>query len=242
MGIEVQPEWRSIHDQDKSWRSKLIGDLSEVYVMPRYLELFKSYFQSFLNQPLSFLELGSGNGDMAELIVKSKLPFVDRYLVSEQFTAGVDWLKKRGLDALQVNAEQIPFPDRSFDVVVSFDVMHHVDAPKQMGLEMMRAARGRLFLTESNGLSLGRKLMELTPAHRQAGERSYTPKQYKSFFTHPGYRVTRFEINPFIFPLKIGSRFLKQEIAFNQWIEKAWFLRWQCSNVYIYVEYERVSA
>ncbi len=241
MNVEVQPEWRSIHDQDKSWRSKLIGDLSEVYVMPRYLQLFKFYFQQS-PQPLSFLELGSGNGDMAELIVKSKLPFIKQYTVSEQFEAGVAGLKKRGLQALQVNAEQIPFPEKEFDAVVSFDVMHHVNAPRQMALEMMRAARGRLFLTESNGLSLGRKLMELTPAHRRAGEKSYTPAQYRSFFNHPGYRLTRFEINPFIFPLKIGNRFLKQEVAFNQWIERAWFLRWQCSNVYIYVEYERTSS
>lgn len=235
----AEVEWEKVHSGDKSWRTKLIGDISTAYVMPRYAELFEQYLKGD-GAPKSFLELGSGNGEMASLIAEKKFPFIGQYFVSEWFHAGVQWLKSQGLNALQLSAENIPFKDESFDVVVCFDVMHHVDRPGQMGLEMMRAGRGKLFLTESNGLSAGRKLMELTPGHRAAGERSYTPSRYRSFFEHAGYRVTHFEIHPFIFPLKLPARFTRWNIAFNRWIERAYFIRWQCSNVYIYVEYERV--
>lgn len=82
--------------------------------------------------------------------------------------------------------------------------------------------------------------MELTPAHRKAGERSYTPARYRSFFEQPGFRVTRFEIQPFVFPLRLPRAFSALQVRFNRWIEKVPILRWQCSNVYIYLEYERV--
>ena len=231
-----QPEWAQIHSESESWRTRLIGEISNAYVSPRYLELFEFYFSKSLS-PITFLELGSGNGEMAQLIAHKKFPFVGEYWVSEQFPEGVDWLKQRGLKAVQVNAQAIDFPAGAFDVVVSFDVMHHVENPATMAREMMRVGKGKLFLTESNGWSVGRKLMELTPGHRRAGEKSYTHFRYRSFFEHPEFQVTHFNIQPFIFPLKLPKRFMPAVIRFNQWIEKVPFLKWQCSNVYIYVEY-----
>ncbi len=231
------PRWDSIHDSRESWRSKLIGDLSHDYVMPRYVELFEHYF---LNGGKStFLELGSGNGDIAERIRLKNFEFISKYVVSENFEKGVEWLRQKGFEAARVDAQEIPFPEASFDCVICFDVMHHVEAPAKMAFEMMRVGKGRLFLTESNGLSVGRKLMELTPGHRKAGERSYAPSKYRSFFEHPEFQVKRFEIHPFVFPLRLPSLFSKWNVRFNRWIENAFFLNWQCSNVYIYLEYER---
>lgn len=81
--------------------------------------------------------------------------------------------------------------------------------------------------------------MELTPGHRAAGERSYTPGEYKSFFEQDPFLVTHFEIHPFVFPIRAPRTLLNAEIKFNKIIEKIPLLNWQCSNVYIYVEYER---
>jgi len=231
-------DWAGIHRPDQSWRTKLIGDLSSDYVMPRYVALFEKY----LRRPgrFSFLELGAGNGEMAKRILEKKFDFVSRYAVSENFPEGVVWLKEKGLEAIQADAQNLPFEDGAFDVVHCFDVMHHVDDPRKMAREMLRTARGRLFLTESNGLSVGRKLMELTPAHRRAGERSYTPGQYRSFFNCAGFRIVHFEIHPFVFPLYLPAYFSGMVKSFNQWIEGVPLLNWQCSNVYIYIEYEKV--
>ena len=107
-----------------------------------------------------------------------------------------------------------------------------------MAREMMRIARGRCLLVESNGLSIFRKLRELTPAHRAAGERSYTPRAYRRFFEgHPGYSVTRFAIAPFLFPFKCPQSLLPALVAFNRAIERMPLARWQCSSVYITVDY-----
>lgn len=239
--MRADVEWGKVHNENVSWRTKLIGDISAAYVMPRYVELFEQYCTGD-GQPQTFLELGAGNGEIAKLIRDRQFSFVQDYKVSEIFSEGVKWLRKEGFEVFQFSAEQICFKDHSFDRVICFDVMHHTDNPRSMAGEMLRVGRGNLFLTESNGLSLGRKLMELTPGHRAAGEKSYTPREYRSFFEHDGFNITKFEIQPFVFPLKLPSSLTPLNIAFNRWIEKVPFLKWQCSNVYIYVEYEYDAA
>jgi len=235
-----QPKWETVHEQDRSWRTKLIGGLSLHYAVPRYVEFFETYFRK--PGKYTFLELGSGTGEVACAIQKKSYDFIQRYVVSENFPQGVAWLQKQNLEAVLADAENVPFENQSFDAVLCFDVMHHVRNPRRMALEMLRMARGRVFLIESNGLSLGRKLMELTPGHRRAGEQSYTPWQYRSFFNQPGYRITRWETHPFMMPLRAPAFLLDWEVRLNRWIEHVPFLNWQCSNVAIYLEYERDAA
>lgn len=228
--------WVDLHNNDESWRKKIVGDISEVFVVPRYVKLFYSYFEKA--SQLEFLEIGSGTADISRQIISQNKGQIKRYVLSEHFQEGVDWLKNKGFEAYQVNALDIPFPNQSFDVVVEFDVMHHVSDPRKMAFEMMRVGRGKLLMVESNGLSVFRKLMELTPGHRAAGEKSFTPQQWKSFFeNHQGFLLTKFEIFPFLFPFRVPRFLLSTLVKFNHLIEKIPFFRWQCSSVAIYIEY-----
>ncbi|MGD0091742.1 MAG: methyltransferase domain-containing protein [Planctomycetota bacterium] len=244
--------WEGLHEQDASWRKKLIGEISDAFVLPRYVRLFYDTFGQGRDQ--DFVEIGSGNGENSKAILAANKPLtlpspqrgegkvIRRYLTTEVFKEGVEWLQKQGLEAQQVSAEALPFEDQSFSAAISFDVMHHVDNPRTMAREMLRVGRGRALLTESNGLSLPRKLLELLPARRAAGERSYTPWRYRSFFEdQAGYRVTRFVLYPFLFPFKCPPALLPLLVWFNRVIEYVPFLRWQCSSVVIIVDYERVT-
>src|SRR5215467_4788224 len=222
----AQPSWEHIHSQDTSWRKKLVGDISDVFIIPRYVKLFYDTFGAGLGQ--EFLEVGSGNGDMSQAILAANYGVIRRYVVSEYFEEGVNWLRKLGLEAVRADAQNLPCKDGEYDAVIDFDVMHHVDRPRDMAREMMRVGRGKALLVESNGLSIPRRLLELTPGHRAAGERSYIPSQYRSFFTgHPGFELTRFEIYPFLFPFKCPNWFLSALVWFNHRIERIPFFRWQ---------------
>lgn len=233
------PDWSKIHSQEKSWRHQLQGDVVAGYVLERYLELFREAFQG--ERPLSFLELGSGNGDLSRLIVGSGLPFVGRYVVSEYFSRGVDWLRGLGLEALQLDAQRIKLPDDAFDVVLSFDVMHHVDNPAAMAAEMVRISRGRVLLTEANGLSLGRKLFELSPGHRAAGERSYLPRRYLDFFRRvPGCRITRARVYPFLFVFKTPCSLAPAVIGMSRAMERLPLVNWQCATVCLDLAFEKI--
>jgi hypothetical protein len=230
--------WAEIHDSQESWRKKIVGEISDAFIVPRYVSFFYGHFGN--DKAASFFEIGSGNGDMTKAMLAANQGQIGRYVVSEYFPEGVDWLKRIGLDAIQADAQNLPLPDASYDVAVEFDVMHHVPDQRAMAREMMRVARGRCLLTESNGLSVFRKLKELTPGHRAAGEQSFTPWKWRSFFEgHPGYELTRFEIFPFLFPFKVPRACLPALVWWNRVAEKIPLFRWQCSSVAIYLEYKR---
>jgi SAM-dependent methyltransferase len=233
-----EPSWAGIHTEDASWRKQLIGDISDAFVVPRYVKLFYDTFGSTKDQ--DFLEVGSGNGDMSRAILAANGGQIRRYVVSEYFDEGVQWLRKLGLEAIKADAQDLPCADAEYHAVIDFDVMHHVERPRDMARELMRAGRGRTLLVESNGLSVVRRLLEFTPGHRAAGERSYTPGQYRAFFENQGgFRITRFEIYPFLFPFKCPKWFLPALVWFNRRVERIPLFRWQCSSVVILVDYER---
>lgn len=241
MNSNSNEDWSIIHDPNASWRKKIVGEISDLFIVPRYVSFFKSKFGA--DRGLTFFEIGSGNGDMSTAILASNQGEIAEYTVSEYFPAGVEWLKQCGLNAIVADAQNLPLADASVDVSLEFDVMHHVDDPRMMALEMMRVARGRCMLTESNGLSIFRKLRELTPAHRSAGEKSFTPSRWRSFFEgHKNYELLNFEIFPFLFPFKVPNSLLGILLWWNQTVEKIPFIRWQCSSVAIYVTYKKVNA
>lgn len=232
------PQWEKIHRADASWRKQLIGDISDTFVIPRYVKLFYDTFGGGYNQ--DFFEVGSGTGEVSIAILKANRGQIRRYVVSDYFKEAVDWLRQPGLDAVQADAQNLPCQSAEYDAVIDFDVMHHVDKPRDMAREMMRVGRGKALLVESNGRSIPRRLLELTPGHRAAGERSYTPSQYRGFFENQaGFRVTKFTIYPFLFPFKCPRWFLPTLAWFNHRVEHIPFFRWQCSSVVILVEYER---
>lgn len=238
MSDQNSENWAEIHDSRVSWRKKIVGEISDLFIVPRYVRFFYSHFGN--DKKSSFFEIGSGNGDMTQAILEANHGQIGRYVVSEYFPEGVEWLKRIGLDAIQADAQNLPLADASVDVAVEFDVMHHVPDQRAMAREMMRVARGRCLLTESNGLSIFRKLKELTPGHRAAGEKSFTPWKWRSFFEgHPGYELTRFDIFPFLFPFKTPRSMLPALVWWNRLAEKIPFFRWQCSSVAIYLEYKR---
>ena len=233
-----QLDWVRIHRKDASWRRQLIGEINDVFVVPRYVKLFYDTFGHLRGQ--RFLEVGSGNGDLSQAILAANHGEIARYVVSDRTAGAVAWLRELGLDAIQADAQALPCGEGEYDAVIDFDVMHHVNDPRAMAREMMRVGRGKALLVEANGLSIPRRLRELTPGHRAAGERSYTPGQYRSFFQgHPGFALTQFTIYPFLFPFKCPRWFLPALVWFNRKVENLPLVRWQCSSVAIVVEYER---
>lgn len=235
------PAWEDIHKEDVSWRKQLIGEINDAFVVPRYVRLFYDNFGEGCDQ--DFLEIGSGNGDLCRAILGRNSGQIRRYVCSEFFEEGVGWLRRQGLEAIRADAQDLPCADAEYDAVVVFDVMHHVERPRSMAREIMRVGRGRALLVESNGRSIPRRLLELLPQRRAAGERSYTPRQYRRFFeNHAGFRLTHFRIYPFLFPFKCPKWFLPALVWFNHRVEHIPVLRWQCSSVAIEVRYERVTT
>ncbi len=231
---EMMQTYEALYAAEKSQRFQNEGWIGLEYRLPKYLSYFFGLYGK--RTGLSVLELGAGNGEMHDLIMgdpRSK-GMISRYVTTEYATAGVDCMKKKGIESYQSDACKIAFPDNSFDVVVAFDVMHHVHAPAAMGAEMVRVSKSDFFLCEANGLSVLRKLNEMRPALKAFGENSYTPWRYRSFF--PQEQLTAIHTKPFycfVLP-KCPRPLIPLNRALSEVCERIPGLSWQGFNTLIY--------
>lgn len=180
--------------ENKPFREAWQGKLGIKYEVIQETDAFIKFIKDKNISNPSILELGAGDGYSSDIIRKALIP--KRYVTTDISFEGVKRMKERGFEAYQADAMNlIRFDDNSFDVVFAFGVMHHVLSPGYMTREILRVTKKYFFLVEVNGLCLPRKLLEHSPRNGKAGERSYLPLTYKSFFEEAG----QCKIKPFNF-------------------------------------------
>ncbi len=106
------------------------------------------------------LEVGCGNGDLWQDHI-NELP-LDATLTLSDFAVGIlqqaqsRYAANKQVSVVQVDVQEIPFPDNSFDVVVANHVLHHIPDIARAITEMKRVLRpgGHLFALANgtNGL------------------------------------------------------------------------------------------
>ncbi|HVJ54193.1 MAG TPA: class I SAM-dependent methyltransferase [Aliidongia sp.] len=103
---------------------------------PALRAIYRSYYQEILARcrPGRTLEIGGGSGNM-----KNFAPAV----------ISTDILPAPWLDAV-ADAQRLPFASESFDNIVMFDVLHHVERPRMFLDEAARVLRsgGRIVMIE----------------------------------------------------------------------------------------------
>jgi SAM-dependent methyltransferase len=141
-------------------------------------------------EPKHILEIGCGPGW-----------FMKKIGVMGKRIVGVDIsynLMRRGkanvsnLNFVQCDAHNLPFQDASFDIVVGFGILHHLD-DKIVPHLGKKTRSGVLFIEPSrwNILHhLGRKLFPME-THTQ-GEKQYLPHNFRSLFTTAGFQIAGF--------------------------------------------------
>ena len=226
----MNTSFEELFKEGASERAQRLGELAVRYNIPKYVKLFQDC--AARGTGLSVLELGAGRGEISRTLVTSVNGLIGSYTATEITSGGAFCLKKQGFAAARADASRCPFASKSFDVVCAFDVMHHVENPREMAHEMARVAKKQIFLIEANGLSVGRRLLERTPHYKKLGETSYRPVQYRSFFE--GVDFEEFTIRPFLFTVP-GTPvfFIPAAILFSEFMERVPGLRWQCSSVLI---------
>lgn len=58
-------------------------------------------------------------------------------------------------DLICCSSYELPFADKSFDVVTEFGILHHVSDPNRVVAEMLRIARKAIFISDSNRFGQG---------------------------------------------------------------------------------------
>jgi SAM-dependent methyltransferase len=143
------------------------------------------------------LEYGCGEGSSAFLLARSGATVTGIDLSEFRIGRARHEARAQGLDNLSLlvmNAEDLQFPDSSFDVICGTGILHHLDLDVALS-ELARTLRpdGRAIFLEPLGHNpLIRAYRRRTPGFRTADEHPLLMKDIDHFTTYFGAIETRF--------------------------------------------------
>lgn len=154
----------------------------------------------------SVLDLGCGDGSFANTILAKQFRRVYGFDVSESGIAR----SKMNAKTNNVHFQVLDLSDLDFDRWSSLNydcafligILHHIKNIAPPIVSRMAKMVPRVVVIEPNGDHVVRKLLELTPGYRAAGEDSYSYTEMSNMFRQAGYEL-RFHKQFNLFPNKI---------------------------------------
>ena len=118
-----------------------VGNLHEYFVFDRRTRLLASNFGKLLPNGASVLDVGCGDGTIDALIMQNRPDVLIR---------GLDVLVRptTKIPVDKFDGNTLPFADKSFDVVMFVDVLHHTDNQIKLLSEAKRVARKLILLKD----------------------------------------------------------------------------------------------
>ena len=87
--------------------------------------------------PSRALDIGAGAGGNTRVLEQAGW----QATALEFSQAGVELARRRGLDVVQGDARDIPFPDDHFGLLVAYDVLEHIEEDDQVVAEIARVVQ-----------------------------------------------------------------------------------------------------
>ncbi|MGI9104586.1 MAG: class I SAM-dependent methyltransferase [Terriglobales bacterium] len=173
------------------------------FVFPRRVERLASLLACLIgDRPCTVLDVGCGDGSL-DVRLMQLLPHVS--------IEGVDVLVRpdAGIPVRHFDGARLPFPDKSFDVVMFVDVLHHTHSLAALLAEARRVARFRVLIKDHlrEGFLAGPTLRFMDTVgnarHGVALPFNYQPEEeWRRLFASAGMRVenwnTRLELYPLL--------------------------------------------
>ena len=143
-----------------------------------------------LERTARVLDLGCGDGAFSNCVLAGEFAAVDGFDLSEagikraEANAPGPHVRFRHCDITRLDFSALPRYDGAFLI----GILHHVKAATPELIAALRRVTGRVVVLEPNGDHLLRRLLELTPSYRAAGEDSFGTRQLRMLFDGAGFR------------------------------------------------------
>lgn len=138
------------------------------------------------------LDLGCGDGAFANVALARELDHIDGYDLSEaairRATANApkpSTMRFAAADIAEMDYAALPRYDGAFLI----GILHHVKSRAPKVVRALKGVTGKVVVLEPNGNHILRKLLELTPAYRAAGEESFRAGEMRRIFENAGFRT-----------------------------------------------------
>jgi len=132
-------------DSDGGSRDSLpvrpIATIHDKYVFSRRIQVLARELAAVIPANAAVLDVGCGDGNIARLLMAAR---------PDVTITGIDVLVRptTHIPVTRFDGVSIPFPDRSSDVVMFVDVLHHTEDPRVLLSEARRVARSAVILKD----------------------------------------------------------------------------------------------
>ncbi|WXG40757.1 MAG: class I SAM-dependent methyltransferase [Candidatus Freyarchaeum deiterrae] len=197
------------------------------------------------------LDVGSGSGGISIAFAKNGIETVNFDTGQKYTTVSQKWAEENGvkLNQMLASGEEMPFKDKSFDVIICSDVIEHLERPENLVKEVSRLLQkdGMLYITCPNKMSprhiwedshyflplivlLPRKLADIYVRATNRGEKTeviFLPTYSKliKMFKKAGIKLYSFELENKINEFKKSSLYEKFPGLIN-FYSKHLYLKW----------------
>ena len=135
-----EPEVMNGGDEAKAYEQADFAEVNEAFV-DRIVELGGHLYRARI------VDLGAGPADIAVRLLRRRPDW--RVTAVDAAAAMFDLARQRladellgdRIDLVLADAKSLPFADRAFDLVISNSIMHHLNKPESVWLEVKRIAR-----------------------------------------------------------------------------------------------------
>jgi cyclopropane fatty-acyl-phospholipid synthase-like methyltransferase len=136
------------------------------------------------------IDVGCGDGAFANQVLAARYRAVDGIDKSEMAikraqTEAKENTSYRAVDLVTFNYNSLP----RYDAAFLLGILHHVKHATSSIVRALAQRTNRMIVLEPNGSHVMRKLLELTPAYREAGEDSFRTKQLIAVFENAGWET-----------------------------------------------------
>ena len=157
----------------------IIARIHGSYVHSRRVGVLCSHLASFIPEQASVLDVGTGDGLLAKLLSERR---------PDLALEGVDVLPRPAshIPVRLFDGQSLPYPNKSFDVVLFVDVLHHTTDPMMLLRDAVRVARRALVIKDHSrqGFAAGLilRIMDMVGNARHGVSLSYnywSPAQWQ---------------------------------------------------------------
>ncbi len=171
---------------------------AKYYEEQRYVKGYSLKYQNWWSQKMidlikpngKILDVGCGTGYFAEkFLSKYDVTGVD---ISEEM---IKYAQTRMKEAVQADAQNMPFPDNTFDIVIARSLLHHLPDPKQGVKEIKRVLKrgGKVIFTDTHNSflsNLPRKIMYKKNKHFSDEHKNFKEEELIKIIS-PELTITR---------------------------------------------------